>query len=99
MELIIPKVCESECCKVSQVTELSISPKKVREHWRDLDHREPTLNIVCPLRLFEKAFRLVPRGTSSGGMAPDKVNFDRLWDDALRPRPGRTDDLEPYLAA
>ena len=32
------------------------------EHWRDLDHREPTLKIVCPYDYSRKQFGLFSHG-------------------------------------
>ena len=32
------------------------------EHWRDLDHREPTLKIVCPYDYSRKQFGLFSQG-------------------------------------
>jgi hypothetical protein len=32
--------------------------ERILEHWRDLDHREPTLKIVCPYDYSRKCFGL-----------------------------------------
>jgi hypothetical protein len=32
--------------------------ERILEHWRDLDHREPTLKIVCPYDYSRKSFGL-----------------------------------------
>jgi hypothetical protein len=36
--------------------------ERIFEHWRDLDHREPTLKIVCPYDYSRKKFGLFGRG-------------------------------------
>jgi hypothetical protein len=36
--------------------------ERIFEHWRDLDHREPTLKIVCPYDYSRKRFGLFSRG-------------------------------------
>jgi hypothetical protein len=36
--------------------------ERILEHWRDLDHREPTLKIVCPYDYSRKRFGLFPNG-------------------------------------
>jgi hypothetical protein len=36
--------------------------ERILEHWRDLDHREPTLKIVCPYDYSRKRFGLFPDG-------------------------------------
>src|SRR2546423_3507948 len=36
--------------------------ERILEHWRDLDHREPTLKIVCPHDYSRKRFGLFPDG-------------------------------------
>ena len=37
--------------------------ERIFEHWRDLDHREPTLKIVCPYDHSRKKFGLFSRGS------------------------------------
>jgi len=36
--------------------------ERILEHWRDLDHRQPTLKIVCPYDYSRKRFGLFPNG-------------------------------------
>jgi hypothetical protein len=36
--------------------------ERILEHWRDLDHREPTLKIICPYDYSRKRFGLFPDG-------------------------------------
>jgi hypothetical protein len=36
--------------------------ERILEHWRDLDHREPTLKIVCPHDYSRKRSGLLPDG-------------------------------------
>jgi hypothetical protein len=36
--------------------------ERILEHWRDLDHREPTLKIVCPHDYSRRRFGLFPDG-------------------------------------
>jgi len=36
--------------------------ERILEHWRDLDHREPTLKIVCPHDYSRRRFGLSPDG-------------------------------------
>jgi hypothetical protein len=39
--------------------------ERILEHWRDLDHREPTLKIVCPHDYSRKRFGLFHDGCSN----------------------------------
>jgi hypothetical protein len=36
--------------------------ERILEHWRDLDHREPTLKIICPEDYSRKRYGLFPNG-------------------------------------
>ena len=36
--------------------------ERILEHWRNLDHREPTLKIVCPHDYSRRRFGLFPDG-------------------------------------